>query len=53
MVFQGAMNAFNPVLQIRGHMHDTMRAHSRCSKKEIEEQGRRSCSAWSGWSRSG
>ncbi|MDX6293257.1 MAG: peptide/nickel transport system ATP-binding protein [Kribbellaceae bacterium] len=38
MVFQGAMNAFNPVMKIRGHMLDTMRAHTRASRKEIEER---------------
>ncbi|WP_406046716.1 ABC transporter ATP-binding protein [Kribbella sp. NBC_00889] len=38
MVFQGAMNAFNPVMKIRGHMHDTMRAHTKASKREIEER---------------
>jgi peptide/nickel transport system ATP-binding protein len=38
MVFQGAMNAFNPVLKIRGHMHDTMRAHTKASRSEIDER---------------
>ncbi|MEU4602180.1 ABC transporter ATP-binding protein [Kribbella sp. NPDC023972] len=38
MVFQGAMNAFNPVLKIRAHMHDTMRAHTRATKQEIEDR---------------
>jgi peptide/nickel transport system ATP-binding protein len=38
MVFQGAMNAFNPVLKIRGHMQDTMRAHTKASKKEIDDR---------------
>jgi peptide/nickel transport system ATP-binding protein len=38
MVFQGAMNAFNPVLKIRGHMYDTMRAHTKATKQEIEER---------------
>lgn len=38
MVFQGAMNAFNPVLKIRAHMHDTMRAHTKATKQEIEDR---------------
>ena len=38
MVFQGAMNAFNPVLKIRAHMHDTMRAHTKASRREIEDR---------------
>ena len=38
MVFQGAMNAFNPLLKIRGHMHDTMRAHTKASRQEIEDR---------------
>ncbi|MEV0288644.1 MULTISPECIES: ABC transporter ATP-binding protein [unclassified Kribbella] len=38
MVFQGAMNAFNPVLKIRAHMHDTMRAHTKASRQEIEDR---------------
>jgi peptide/nickel transport system ATP-binding protein len=38
MVFQGAMNAFNPVMKIRGHMNDTMRAHTNASSKEIQER---------------
>lgn len=36
MVFQGAMNSFNPVLKIWDQMVDTVRAHDRSvSKKEI------------------
>jgi peptide/nickel transport system ATP-binding protein len=38
MVFQGAMNAFNPVLKIRAHMHDTMRAHTKATRQEIEDR---------------
>lgn len=40
MVFQGAMNAFNPVLRIADHFIDTFRAHERGlrrSRKEILE----------------
>lgn len=35
MVFQSALNAFNPVLRIRDQMYDTMRAHSRLSRSEM------------------
>ena len=28
MVFQGAMNSFNPTMKIRGHFHETIRAHN-------------------------
>jgi peptide/nickel transport system ATP-binding protein len=39
MVFQGAMNSFNPVLKIWDHMVDTVRTHRpRASKKEILER---------------
>lgn len=39
MVFQGAMNSFNPVLTIWEQMVDTVRAHQRrTSKKEILER---------------
>jgi peptide/nickel transport system ATP-binding protein len=39
MVFQGAMNSFNPVLRIWDQMVDTYRAHRpRASKKEIRER---------------
>lgn len=40
MVFQGAMNAFNPVLRVQDHFLDTFRAHEngrRRSRKEILE----------------
>jgi peptide/nickel transport system ATP-binding protein len=35
MVFQSALNAFNPVLRVRDQMYDTMRAHSRMSQAEM------------------
>lgn len=41
MVFQGAMNAFNPVLRIEDHFVDTFRAHEngrRRPRREILEQ---------------
>ncbi len=39
MVFQGAMNSFNPVLKIWDQMVDTVRAHQpRASKKFIRER---------------
>jgi peptide/nickel transport system ATP-binding protein len=38
MVFQGAMNAFNPVTRIRTHMEDTLKAHGRYSKSEVEDK---------------
>ncbi|HZE39281.1 MAG TPA: ABC transporter ATP-binding protein [Stackebrandtia sp.] len=40
MVFQGAMNAFNPVLKIYDQFADTMRAHadSKPSKKDVYDR---------------
>lgn len=42
MVFQGAMNAFNPVLRVRDQFADTMRAHApdrrRPTTKDITER---------------
>jgi len=38
MVFQSALNAFNPVLRIRDQMYDTMRAHSHMSRSEMRER---------------
>ena len=38
MVFQGAMNAFNPVARIRTHMEDTLKAHGRYSRSEIDDK---------------
>lgn len=34
MVFQGAMNSFNPTMKIRGHFEETIKAHGR----SVEEQ---------------
>ncbi|MEV6103316.1 ABC transporter ATP-binding protein [Streptomyces sp. NPDC051940] len=42
MVFQGAMNAFNPVLRIGDQFADTLRAHGRFSREEIRERSERS-----------
>ncbi|WP_029767391.1 ABC transporter ATP-binding protein [Haloglycomyces albus] len=40
MVFQGAMNAFNPVLKMKAHFAETMRDHAEkhLSKKEVERR---------------
>jgi peptide/nickel transport system ATP-binding protein len=38
MVFQSALNAFNPVLRVRDQMYDTMRAHSKMSKAEMRQR---------------
>jgi peptide/nickel transport system ATP-binding protein len=38
MVFQSALNAFNPVLRVRDQMYDTMRAHSKMSKDEMRQR---------------
>ncbi|KAA9089684.1 ABC transporter ATP-binding protein [Microbacterium radiodurans] len=39
MVFQGAMNALNPVTSIRAQLHDTIRAHRpRTSRAEAERR---------------
>jgi peptide/nickel transport system ATP-binding protein len=38
MVFQSALNAFNPVLRVRDQMYDTMRAHSRMSKAQMRQR---------------
>ncbi|OIO96563.1 MAG: peptide ABC transporter ATP-binding protein [Anaerolineae bacterium CG2_30_64_16] len=38
MVFQSALNAFNPVLRIRDQMYDTIRAHWRMSQSEMRER---------------
>jgi peptide/nickel transport system ATP-binding protein len=38
MVFQSALNAFNPVLRVRDQMYDTMRAHARMSRYEMRER---------------
>lgn len=42
IVFQGAMNSFNPVLKIRAQMIDTVRAHERgISTKEIHRRSKK------------
>ncbi|MBI1257997.1 MAG: ATP-binding cassette domain-containing protein [Chloroflexi bacterium] len=38
MVFQGAQNAFNPVLKIRDQFMDTAAAHGKADKEWIEER---------------
>lgn len=40
MVFQGAQNAFNPVLRIADHFADTAKAHGAMSGKTLEERGK-------------
>jgi peptide/nickel transport system ATP-binding protein len=38
MVFQSALNAFNPVLRIWDQMHDTVRAHNRVPRAEVRRR---------------
>jgi peptide/nickel transport system ATP-binding protein len=38
MVFQSALNAFNPVLRIWDQMYDTVRAHNRMPRAEVRQQ---------------
>jgi peptide/nickel transport system ATP-binding protein len=38
MVFQGAQNAFNPVLRIRDQFMDTARAHGLTNRREVEQR---------------
>lgn len=38
MVFQSALNAFNPVLRIWSQMHDTVRAHERVPRAQARER---------------
>lgn len=38
MVFQSALNAFNPVLRVRDQMYDTMRAHTKMSKSAMRQR---------------
>ncbi|WP_017589231.1 ABC transporter ATP-binding protein [Nocardiopsis ganjiahuensis] len=38
MVFQGAMNAFNPVLRIEEHFLDTFRAHERAGRRRPRKE---------------
>jgi len=40
MVFQGALNAFNPVLKIADHFRDTAKAHGSLNGKTLEERGK-------------
>lgn len=40
MVFQGALNAFNPVLKIADHFRDTAKAHGTLNGKSLEERGK-------------
>lgn len=35
MVFQGALNSLNPVIKVRDHIFDTVRAHRRMSRREV------------------
>ncbi|MFN8485387.1 MAG: ABC transporter ATP-binding protein [Anaerolineae bacterium] len=39
MVFQGAQNAFNPVLRISEQMYDTVRAHGPATRAEVRKRG--------------
>lgn len=39
MVFQGAQNAFNPVLRIRDQMYDTVKAHGPANRDEVRKRG--------------
>jgi peptide/nickel transport system ATP-binding protein len=38
MVFQSALNAFNPVLTVWSQMHDTVRAHERVPKAQARQR---------------
>lgn len=38
MVFQAALNAFNPVLRISGHVYDTARAHGLTDQREARDR---------------
>ncbi len=38
MVFQSALNAFNPVLRIRDQIYDTARAHGVTSREETNQR---------------
>lgn len=35
MVFQGALNSLNPVIKVRDHIFDTVRAHRRMARREV------------------
>lgn len=39
MVFQGAQNAFNPVLRIFDQMYDTVKAHGAADRAEVRQRG--------------
>lgn len=41
MVFQGALNSLNPVMRVKDHMFDTVRAHRRMGRKEVMERSER------------
>mgnify|MGYP000415732257 CR=1 FL=1 len=36
MVFQGAMNSFNPTMKIKGHFHETIQAHNAVLEERME-----------------
>ncbi|MFC7142701.1 ABC transporter ATP-binding protein [Halosimplex aquaticum] len=36
MVFQGAMNSFNPTMKIKGHFHETIQAHNAVLEDRME-----------------
>jgi len=36
MVFQGAMNSFNPTMKIKGHFHETIQAHNAVLDERME-----------------
>jgi len=38
MVFQSALNAFNPVLKIWDQMYDTVKAHDQTSREEVRQR---------------
>lgn len=38
MVFQGALNSLNPVIRVRDHVFDTVRAHRQMSRREVMER---------------
>ncbi len=38
MVFQGALNSLNPVIKVRDHVFDTVRAHRRMGRRELLER---------------
>ncbi|WP_415381901.1 ABC transporter ATP-binding protein [Halosimplex sp. TS25] len=36
MVFQGAMNSFNPTMKIKGHFHETIQAHNAVLEERMD-----------------